>query len=341
MKKCWIVTGANGHVGNTVVRLLLEKQQRVIAMVLPGDTSQALQGLDVEIVKGDLVNPEDIEHLFSFVKNIDSSQVIVIHTAGIVSIDFKEKELIDKVNFGGTRNIVDACVNHQIGKLIYTSSVHALPERSGNQPIREAIAFDPKLVEGLYAKSKASASQYVINAIQQGLNANIVFPSGILGPGDFGNSHMTQFVLDYLEGRLTAYVEGGYDFVDVRDVSETIIKIAATGAPGENYLLSNRFISAKEMLDILSKVSNQKEVKLCLPMWLAKSTAPLAEVYYRLIKQKPLFTRYSLMTLKSNSNFDHTKASLELDYHPRDPEDSLRDAVGWLIAHKRVKATVK
>jgi len=186
MKKCWIVTGANGHVGNTVVRLLLEKQQRVIAMVLPGDTSQALQGLDVEIVKGDLVNPEDIEHLFSFVKNIDSSQVIVIHTAGIVSIDFKEKELIDKVNFGGTRNIVDACVNHQIGKLIYTSSVHALPERSGNQPIREAIAFDPKLVEGLYAKSKASASQYVINAIQQGLNANIVFPSGILGPGDFG-----------------------------------------------------------------------------------------------------------------------------------------------------------
>lgn len=341
MKKCWIVTGANGHVGNTVVRLLLKKQQQVIAMVLPSDSSRALEGLDVEIVKGDLLNPKDIERLFLSVKDIDSSQIIVIHTAGIVSIDFKEKDLIDKVNFGGTRNIVDACVSHQIGKLIYTSSVHALPERSGNQPIREAIEFDPDLVEGLYAKSKASASQYVMNAIHRGLNANIVFPSGILGPGDFGNSHMTQFILDYLEGRLTAYVDGGYDFVDVRDIGESIIKIAENGPSGENYLLSNRFISAKEMLDILSTISNQKEVKLCLPMWLAKSAAPMAEIYYRLIKQKPLFTRYSLMTLKSNSNFDHTKASLELDYHPRDPEESLRDAVGWLIAHQRVKSTIK
>ncbi len=340
MKKCWIVTGANGHVGNTVVRSLLEKHQRVIALVLPGDPSHALQGLDVEIVEGNMCKREDIDRLFESVKDIDFSQVIVIHTAGIVSIDFKEKDLINQVNYGGTCNIVDACVHYKMGKLIYTSSVHALPERTGNQPIHECTEFDPSLVEGLYAKSKASASQYVMDAIHRGLNGNIVFPSGILGPGDFGNSHMTQFVLDYLEGRLNAYVEGGYDFVDVRDVSETIIKIAESSATGENYLLGNRFISAKEMLDILSKISNRKQVNLCLPMWLAKSTAPFAEIYYRIIKQKPLFTRYSLMTLKSNSNFDHSKASLELDYHPRDLEESLSDAVHWLIDHKRVKVNL-
>ncbi|MGB7594183.1 MAG: NAD-dependent epimerase/dehydratase family protein [Erysipelotrichaceae bacterium] len=334
--KLWIITGANGHFANTLVRELLAQKESVLGFVLTGDQSKALAGLGVEIVEGNIVDPANIEHLIDDC-GTDVKDICLIHAAGIVSIDFKEKERIHQVNVGGTRNIAEICLRKGIGRFVYISSVHAIPELPDKQTIIEVTKFDPDWVEGLYAKSKAEATREVLQLIDAGLSANLVFPSGMIGPNDYGCSHMTQMVLDYGAGRLKAYVDGGYDFADVRDVAAAVICVVKERASGEHYILSGDYISVKEIVTALGKVFPATQCTTKMPLALAKASAPLAEIYYRLLKQKPLYTRYSLFTLASNSNFSHALASHDIGYAPRKAEESLIDMAHWLIDNGRIK----
>lgn len=334
--KLWIITGANGHFANTLVRELVRQKQSVLGFVLPNDKSRALDGLDISIVKGDITHQEEIEQLIDNA-GVNPSEVCLVHAAGIVSIDFKEKERIHQVNVQGTQNIAEICLRKKIGRFVYISSVHAIPELPNKQSIVEVLKFDPSLVEGLYAKSKAEASRIVLTLIDQGLSANLVFPSGMIGPNDYGCSHMTQMVLDYGAGRLKAYVDGGYDFADVRDVAAALIRVVFERASGEHYILSGNYISVKEIVTVLGKVFPAFKCTLKMPLTFAKASAPLAEIYYRLMKQKPLYTRYSLFTLASNSNFSHALASRDFGYKPRQASESLIEMALWLSNNGRMK----
>ena len=277
----------------------------------------------------------------SFFSHNPDTQLIVIHTAAIVSISSKVDKKVVDVNVNGTKNIVELCLRHKVKKLVHTSSVHAIPEKSHGETITEVSEFDPKSVHGLYAKTKAAASQIVLNAVKQGLNASIVHPSGIIGPGDYGRTHLTQLVISYLNGTLTACVNGGYDFVDVRDVADGIISCVENGRAGECYILSNQFYTIQEVLDDLHEITGKRRLKSVLPLWFAKLTAPLAEVWYKMLRQPPLYTSYSLYTLESNGNFSHEKATQELGYHPRSMKDTLTDMAYWLESYNRIKFKFK
>lgn len=161
----------------------------------------------------------------------------------------------------------------------------------------EAARFDPGEVEGLYAKTKAEASQLVLDAAAQRLDAVIVHPSGILGPGDFGQGHLTQMIADYLNGRLVACVKGGYDFVDVRDVADGVIAAAEKGRAGECYILSNRHYEVWELLDMASAQTGKKRIRVVLPMWAGQGYgaafgAVLAGMVRRAAAVQPLFPLY-------------------------------------------------
>ena len=151
---------------------------------------------------------------------------------------------------------------------------------------------------------------YVMNAIKyKGLNACIIHPSGIIGPNDYGNSHLTQLIKKVTDGKFFACVKGGYDFVDVRDVADGVINACKNGNKGECYILSNRYITIKELCDLVCDVQKRKKIKLVLPITVAKLIAPLFELYYNFKKQTPLFTKYSLYTLSSNANLVIKKQS--------------------------------
>jgi dihydroflavonol-4-reductase len=331
MEKLYVVTGANGHLGSNIVRNLIQRGEKVIPMILPGDTSPALKDLPVKLVQANVLSPEELNAAFSDIcKGVNPSSVRVIHTAGIVFISSAHQEIVEKVNVSGTQNIVDVCRKFGIERLVYISTVHAIPEKEKGKVITEISHFDSELVEGLYAKTKAKATQIVLDAAKQGMNGVVVHPSGIIGPGDYNRGHQTQLFIDYLKGRLTACVRGGYDFVDVRDVAEGTIAACEKGRKGESYILSNRYIEVMELMDILHHVSGCKRIKTVLPMALAKFTAPLSEIYYKILRQKPLYTRYSLYALESNSLFSHEKATNELGYQPRPIEDTVYDTYKWL-----------
>ncbi len=418
MKTLYLVTGADGHLGSTIIRLLRKQNRTVRGLLIPGKNAPDIPGVryfhgdvrDLESMRplfenagcrelavihtagmisiAENVTPELYEVNVNGTKNIISlcfqplfenagcRELAVIHTAGMISIAENVTPELYEVNVNGTKNIISLCFQYKVKRLLYVSSVHAIPEQNKLKVLHETTDFSPDLVEGAYAKTKAEATKAVLDAVQKGLDAVVVHPSGILGPfdtsgnhlvqmvtdytktkaeatkavldavqkgldavvvhpsgilGPFDTSgnHLVQMVTDYIEGRLPACVNGGYDFVDVRDVADGCLAALERGKKGECYILSNRHYEIKDVLRMVKMLSGGRRLPV-LPMWMAKMAAPLIGVICRIRKRRPLYTRYSLYTLQSNDRFDHTKATSELGFKPRDLFQTIADTITWL-----------
>lgn len=335
MKKTYIITGANGFLGNNIIRKLVAKEDcEIRALIKTGDAPVHIGEFGCKIFYGDVTKKETLNDLFDVE---EGSDVCVIHCAAVVYIKSKKNPYVGEVNVGGVENIVEQTL--KIGaKLVHVSSVHAVPELPNQEQMTEVNHFDPSLVHGIYAKSKASGTEVVLKAVREkGLNVCIVQPSGILGPYDFGNTHMTEMIVQFANGKLPAGVKGKYDFVDVRDVADGVIAAIDKGRKGECYLLTNRQVYIKEILDYVSETLGIKKIKLMIPIWIAKLAAPFCEAYYSMRKKTPLFTSYSLYTVLANSNFNHEKAEKELGYKTRDFKETVTDTVLWLKECGRIK----
>ncbi|OQB24993.1 MAG: 3 beta-hydroxysteroid dehydrogenase/Delta 5--_4-isomerase [Firmicutes bacterium ADurb.Bin182] len=331
MNELYLVTGAAGHLGSAVTRRLLELKKNVRALVLPGE--KLLTQGNIEVFCGDV---RDKDSLVPFFTDNGGRDLLVIHCAGIVTIESRYRQQVYDVNVGGTKNIAELCERFKAKKLVYVSSVHAIPEKPKGETITEVTLFDPDKAVGQYAKTKSEATSIVLEAACKGLDASVVHPSGIIGPFETGRGHMTALIIDYCKRRLISAISGGYDFVDVRDVADGIISCCEKGRKGECYILSGRYATVKELLYMLHEITGKKEIKSYLPLWFVKLTAPLAELYYKILRRPPLYTAYSVYTVGSNSLFSHEKASKELGYKTRDMKQTLADTVKYLCDNKKI-----
>ena len=321
MKKLFIITGANGHLGGTIVRMLNGRPVQVRGLVF-GDKKKQDTG-SIHYYSGDVREPETLRPLF---EGCEDMETIVIHTAGIIDISNHVSPELYDVNVNGTKNILALCREYPVKRLVYVSSVHAIPEQKRGNVTGEIRDFSPDAVVGGYAKTKAEATREVLRAAQEGLDAVVVHPSGILGPYDRSGNHLVQMVAEYLHGTLPACVKGGYDFVDVRDVAEGCLLAAEKGRKGECYILSVRYCEIREVLEIAGDVPGKKKLPV-LPLWMAKMAAPFIQLHARRKKRRPLYTAYSLHVLGTGERFSHKKATEELGYHPRDLKVTIRDMV--------------
>ncbi|MGC9172482.1 SDR family oxidoreductase [Caldisericum sp.] len=320
------VIGGTGHLGNVLIRELLKRGEKVICIVPRGEDLTPLNGLDVEVRFSDIT---DFESINKMLFGVD----YVYHTAGIVSIIKGEWEKLYKVNVLGTRNVVEACIKNKVKRLVYTSSIHAFKEPPNHVPITEGTPLDPEY--GEYAKSKALATIEVLKGVENGLNAVIVAPTGIIGPYDFKISEMGTLILKYIKSKVFFYVDGAYDFVDVRDVAIGEILAMERGKTGQIYILSGEKITVKEILNTLRSISGKKIPHIKIPYSFAKFTALLTPIISRITHEKPLFTLYSLSVLKSNCNVQKDKATRELGYSSRPLQKSLKDAYMWFKENYR------
>lgn len=331
----YIITGAAGHLGSTLVKILRANNISVRALMLPADQAAAarIKALGAEVFFGDMQDIKSLRPLFS---NLKGKLVTAVHCAGIISIATKDDKRLRNVNVGGTINMLALCKSAKVQRLVHVSSVHAIPEPKGSGLITEVKKFAANLVHGFYAKSKAEATNIVLEKAARGLNVSVVHPSGILGPDDYGQGLLTGMAVEFLNGRMPAGVRGGYDFVDVRDVAKGIISCAKNGKAGECYILSGHYVTIKELLDLLAEITHKPPVRFLVPMWMAKMVAPLSELSAKLQHHPPLFTPYSLYTLGTIGRFSHKKATAELAYNPRSLRETLTDMVGSLKEQKRV-----
>jgi len=223
-----------------------------------------------------------------------------------------------------------------IGKLIYTSSIHAI-QRVENSVIDESVPYDMNNPYGAYDCSKAEATLDVLNAAHAGLEAVVACPTGVIGPYDFRGSMMGAVIHDAAVAKPAMYVNGAYDFVDVRDVADGLISAAENGKCGESYILSGHKITVRYLLETVREVTGRNFFQMKIPFNFAKFAAIFTPIYYRFANETPRFTPYSLEVLKSNSNISHMKATDELGYKPRPVYESIHDTVMWFLDNNKKK----
>lgn len=325
----YLVTGAAGFLGGTICRQLIERGDSVRAFVLPGDPAVQYVPKEAEIVEGDLTDTDSLEKLFAVEEGTDT---IVLHIASIVTVNPDYSSKVMEVNVDGTKNIIRLCLSHpECKKLVYCSSTGAIPEAAMGQTIREVRRFDPDEVVGCYSRSKAMASQAVLDSVhEQGLNACIVHPSGIMGPEDYAIGETTGTLIKIIKGEMPAGIDGSFNLCDVRDLAAGTIAAADKGKAGECYILANEPVSFRDFSRMVSDEAGCKKVGMFLPIWAANMMGGMMEKKAKKKATKPMMTKFSVYNLARNNRFDSTKAIRELGYSTRSYRDTIHDEIQWL-----------
>jgi dihydroflavonol-4-reductase len=282
----------------------------------------ALEGLDVERVVADILDADAIERA---VRGAD----IVFHLAGRISIAKWEAADVWAINLHGTRNVVAACLRHDVRRLVHVSSIHALDPNPRRMAVLEDR--DPSVDErlGAYDRSKAAGERVVLDAAEQGLDAVVLNPTGMIGPWDVGPSLFGRVLLDIWTGRMKAMVDGGMNWVDVRDVAEAAISASTRGRAGARYLIGGSWIHMSELAAIAAQDAGVSAPFVTTPMWLARLAAPAASAWYRLTGRSPRFTREALAALERYRLVLDARAHDELGHRPRPIEQTLTDTYEW------------
>ncbi len=327
--KLCAMTGASGHVGYALLKELVKNGERV-RIIIRKDT-EIFDGIDCEKVIGDVTDLASLKKAF---KGVD----VVYHLAGVIDVNVGNEEIIHKVNVEGTKNVVKACEKRGVRRLVYASSVDAFKPLDNNELMKEIYSFDPKDLEGTYAKTKAIATQYVLDKAKEGkVEMVVVHPGACIGPYDFKVSNVGEMVRKFISGSFPVTMDfGAYNFVDVRDVAKGIYAAANKAKNGDCFILTGSVTTVDEMVTMLSDICDANPPKLVAKKWMVNVAAPAAEVYYKVAKKTPLFTRYSIRKITSNCNFSYEKAEKELGYKPMSVKESLTDMVNWIKENSKV-----
>ena len=284
-----VVTGASGHLGTVLVRQLAAEGEE-IRYLTRGGPAPGLVDLEVQPVRGDL---SDVESLTAAC----AGATVVINSAAHISIMAGDESELYRVNVEGTRNMLIAARRAGVKRFVQIGSIEAFPLEGARTPITEDDGFYPDRTVLEYGRTKALGMQEVLAAADGELECVICCPTAFIGPPDYRRSPVGQVVLDFINRRLPAYVDGGFDFVDVRDVAHGIIAAMRTAPSRSVYLLSGRFVTIPEMMEMLERLSGARRPRLCLSYGFQRPFMPLVETYYRLCGRPLRFTRERLILL--------------------------------------------
>jgi dihydroflavonol-4-reductase len=316
------VTGASGHLGNTVCRMLLEQGFSVNALY--NSDKSALYDLQVNAIQGSVLNQENLSDLL---QGCDA----VIHCAAIISIHGDPTGIVHKTNTEGPKNIAEVSKKLGVKKIIHVSSVHAVLEHPFDSPFDETRAHKQ---EGSYAYdySKARGEQLLFETTKDSeTQAVVVRPSLIVGPYDFKPSEIGKALLDFYHGKIPALTAGGYNYIDVRDVANSIVAAIEKGRNGEIYHLTGNYYTVKDLAETVKKVTGKKVPEMVLPFWLLKMSLPFIQIQSKMTGAAPVFTKEALAALKyGHKNMMSTKAQKELAHSFRPLEESVTDFYEWM-----------
>ncbi|NJL95008.1 MAG: NAD-dependent epimerase/dehydratase family protein [Anaerolineae bacterium] len=319
-----LITGATGHIGNTLVRTLLSEhpEMQVRALLLPGDPASALQGLPIEIVRGDVLDPASLR---AALQNVDT----VFHLAGVIVIRPSARALVERVNIHGAVNVGQAALAAGVRRMVHVGSIHIF-ERLPRGTIDECVPLVTRQnAVGLYDYTKAEAVRQLQALVAEGLDVVFACPTGVFGPNDYLGSEYGAVLRGYLTHGTQVILNGGYNWVDVRDVARGLILAAQQGAPGELYLLGGHYCSMRDFLKLTENVLGRRYRAILLPYPVAWVLAQGLGLAARAFNIAPALTPYSLRTIRDNPNISHQKASAALGYAPRPLTETLRDALTW------------
>ncbi|NJM45200.1 MAG: NAD-dependent epimerase/dehydratase family protein [Alkalinema sp. RU_4_3] len=315
------VTGGTGFVGANLVRSLLDKGYEVRALVRGASDRANLQGLDVEVVTGDLNDPD-------LVPSLRGCQAL-FHAAAHYSLLQKERDRLFQINILGTRNILRAAREAGVERVVYTSSVAAIGVPSDGSLADETYQSSPDRLIGAYKQSKYWAEQEARKAMDLGQDIVIVSPSSPIGPYDIKPTPTGDLVLRFLQGRMPAYVDTGLNFVDVRDVAQGHILALEKGVGGDRYILGNENLSLKSVLAMLGTITSRKPPQCQLPLWLPLGIAWVDEKILGSLGKTPSVPIDGVRMSRQKMFYNPSKAVKTLGLPQTEVAIALADAVDW------------
>jgi dihydroflavonol-4-reductase len=326
-----LVTGGTGFVGANVVRMLIQRGTEVRALVRPRSDTRNLDQLDVELVAGDLRDRGSLE---AALEGCDT----VYHVAAMYALWAPNPQEIYDSNVAGTVNLLEAAGQAGVEKIVYTSSVATIGLPKDGAPGTEEVPLPPEDLVSDYKRSKYFAEQEVLKYAQRGLPVVIVNPSFPVGPWDVKPTPSGQIIVNFLRGKIPAYVDTGLNVVDVEDVAIGHIMAAEKGRIGERYILGHANVTLPELFQLLAQISGMRAPRLRIPYGFAYLSACVSECVARTITHTPPFVTLAGVRLsRKRMFFDASKAVRELGLPQTPPLEALSKAVQWFRAHGYVK----
>ena len=318
-----LVTGATGFLGSAIARELLKDGRNIKLLARDNADLQNIKGLDAEIVVGDL---RDRESLKSALEGCST----LYHAAAYYSLWNKDKKLIFDINVRGTRNILETALDLGIENVIYTSTVGCIGLSKDRTPTNEDYPIDLATLSNDYKLSKFQAEKIALEMHGRGLPVVIVNPSTPIGPRDIKPTPTGKIVLDFLNGKMPAYLDTGLNLIDVSDCARGHILAEEKGRPGERYILGNKNMSLKDILLALEKITGIKAPSIKIPHWVAYTAGLACETLSNLItKTPPAIPLAGVKMTKYFMYFDSSKAIRELGLPQNSVENALGQSVQW------------
>ncbi len=315
------VTGATGFVGFHVARLLLEKGVHVKALARDGSDAAPLVSMGAELVKGDL-------RAAGAVRNAMKGCVEVYHVAADYRLWAPDPRTMYEINAQGTKNVMEAALRGSVEKVVYTSTVGVLAVSTGGKPSNEDTPADIDSMVGDYKKSKFMAEKEVYGFIEKGLPAVIVNPSTPIGPMDRKPTPTGKIIVDFLNGRIPAYLDTGLNFVDVEDVAAGHLLASERGKTGQRYILGNVNMTLKEFFGEIAKITGRKPPRVRLPYTPVLLAAHVDEAVSRLTGRHPTIPLTGVRMAGKYMFFDCSKA-VGLGMPQTPIENAITKAVNW------------
>ncbi len=317
-----LVTGATGFIGANLVRELLQQRYQVRALVRPGSNRRNVEGLDIEVIEGDLLDSP------SLARALDGCDAL-FHVAAAYTFWSSNPKSIYETNITGTENILTAAREKGISKLVYTSTESTIGIKGRCLGTEDAESSLEDLA-GDYKKSKLLAERLALRMCREGLPLVVVNPTMPIGPYDIKPTPTGQVVVDYLNGRMPACVNTALNVVDVRDVARGHILALQKGRNGARYILGNRNLTLREIMGILEQITGIPAPRFNIPLWLAFGAACVDELISGRIRRKqPRIPIAAVRTAHHRRHFDCSRAINELGLPQSPVEEAFARAVRW------------
>jgi dihydroflavonol-4-reductase len=322
-----LVTGATGFLGNHVARQLVAAGHSVRLLVRSSSNLASLEGLNAERVTGDLQNMASLDRAMKGVRR-------VFHVAADYRLWTRHPEEIYESNVEGTRRLLEVAGQNGVDRIVYTSTVAtiAVPVHGSVLPNEETQATLSQMI-GHYKRSKFMAELEATKAASAGIPVVIVNPTAPVGPGDWKPTPTGRIIVDFLNGKMPAYVDTGLNLVAVEDCAAGHLLAAEKGRIGERYILGARNMTLKEILGALAAITGRPAPRLRLPHAVALAAGYADELFSRITGREPQIPVEGVRMSRHRMFVESDKAQRELGYHPGATEPALERAVRWYSEH--------
>lgn len=320
----YLVTGANGFVGSNVVRTLLDAGHEVTGLIRESSNILNLEGLNLRTVKGDIRDRKELEEA---VESVDG----VFHTAALYRFWAGSYEDFYETNVEGTKNALLAAEVAGVERFVLTSTASLLSHSEDGETLPESVEQLPSD----YKISKYIAEREALDFNEESeVDVVVASPTVPVGPGDYGPTPTGRMILEFLNGRMKAFVDMDFNIVDVEDVAEGHLLAMEKGKPGKRYVLGNRNTSLSEVVQFLSEVTGVPTPRFRIPYPMALTAAWVDEFFEGfLLNKRPRIPISSIRTTRVDERIDPTPWLNELGVPKTPMSKSLRKSIDWFVKH--------